>query len=138
MADPGNTEYGIFSVTVEHDGSNCIVRPVGELDVHTAPKLRLAIDDSIGTDGADGADASGGNAGVRTGHVVVDLTGLTFIDSSGLGALVRGHQNATAADLPFSIVCDGGPAQRLLDITGLVRVLTVHDSVEAAIDQQLP
>ncbi len=58
---------------VATDGQ-CVVRVAGEIDISTAPRL------------ADYLDGLGGQ------RIVVDLTGVTFIDSSGFGVLVGAHQ----------------------------------------------
>ena len=50
----------------------------------------------------------------------LDLTSITFIDSSGLRGLIYSSQLALDNDLTFTVnVADGGPVARLLDLTGL-------------------
>lgn len=108
-----------FSVNVQRQDGFFVVTATGELDVYTSAELRETLEGVL----SDGAE-----------HVVVDLTGLTFMDSSGLGLLV-GTQKAIK-ELPhgsFAVVCDdGGPVLRLITLTGLVHVLGVYDSLGAA------
>lgn len=88
----------------------------GEIDIHSAPLLtaRLAeLEDSAGT-------------------VVVDLTGVEFLDSSALGALVGAHRRATAAGRSLRLVCDRPHILKVFRITRLDEVIPVFDSVEAA------
>ena len=61
--------------------------------------------------------------------VVVDLTALSFIDSSGIHALLRPRpQEAT-----FELVCPAGNVRRVLEVTKLERVLRVHDTLDEAL-----
>jgi anti-anti-sigma factor len=62
--------------------------------------------------------------------VVVDLKQLGFIDSTGLGALVKAHQHAQDGGREFAIVKGGGQVDRLLGLTGLSDQLLVADSPE--------
>ena len=62
--------------------------------------------------------------------VVVDLRGLTFIDSTGLGVLVRAHQLAQEQGRRFGLVRGNGQVSRLLSLTGLDEELLVGDSAD--------
>jgi anti-sigma B factor antagonist len=105
------------------DGAGDVVVVVveGEHDIYTAPTLRERLDEAIG----------------RGGGVVVDLTRATFLDSSVLGALLDARRSALEAGQGF-VACVGESVepgvQRILDITGLVPVLPVVSSRQAAID----
>jgi anti-sigma B factor antagonist len=61
--------------------------------------------------------------------VVVDLTGLEFIDSSGIHALLRPRPGAA----PMGLVCPPGNVRRVLEVTKLELVLPVHDSLDDAL-----
>lgn len=90
----------------------------GEVDIYTAPKLREKLVELI--------DA--GND-----RVVVDLEGVGFMDSTGLGSLVAGLKRMRERDGELSIVCTREPVLKVLGITGLDRVFSVHDSVGDAL-----
>jgi anti-anti-sigma factor len=62
--------------------------------------------------------------------VIVDLRGLTFIDSTGLGVLVRAHQLAKEHRRRFGLVRGNGQVNRLLSLTGLDTELLVGESTE--------
>jgi anti-anti-sigma factor len=62
--------------------------------------------------------------------VVVDLRGVTFIDSTGLGVLVRAHQRAQEQGKRIGFVRGNGQVERLLTLTGLDDELLVADSAE--------
>lgn len=65
-------------------------------------------------------------------RVVVDLTGVAFMDSSGLGALVSGWQLTREAG-DFRIAGANPVVQRVLSITGMEDVFALYPSVDAAL-----
>lgn len=73
----------------------------GELDAFTAPGLRAGIALAAGTE------------------VLLDLAGVTFIDSSGLAMVVESHQRLRADDRRLVIVQPSAIVQRLLELSGL-------------------
>jgi anti-sigma B factor antagonist len=66
--------------------------------------------------------------------LVIDLSATTFLDSSGVGALVAARRWANAHDTRVTLVCPPGQARRTLEIVGLDRVLTLHPTLASAID----
>jgi anti-sigma B factor antagonist len=97
-----------YEIPVQVDGDIVMVRPVGELDLAAAPSLRTALQRAF--DAA--ADA-----------VRVDLSAVTFLDSTALTVLVEAWREAETRVLAF---CVGSPApnvRRVLDITGLDRLI---------------
>jgi anti-sigma B factor antagonist len=90
----------------------------GTLDIATSPTLRAAL--------LEAAD--------RANHeIVVDLTQLEFLDSTGLGALIGAHKRAAEHGGSVRLVAHEGQILRLLRITGLLDVFSVYPSVEAAL-----
>jgi anti-sigma B factor antagonist len=61
--------------------------------------------------------------------IVVDLSGLAFIDSSGIHALLRPRPY----DNTIELVCPPGNVRRVLEVTKLEHVLPVHDTLDAAL-----
>jgi anti-sigma B factor antagonist len=96
-----------------------LVAVEGELDVRTSPELRQALDTVLG-------------GGCR--HVMVDLNRVEYLDSTGLGALVRGMRSVCAAEGRLQIICDVPRIRRIFEIAGLARVLEVVESREAALE----
>ncbi|PPK67516.1 STAS domain-containing protein [Actinokineospora auranticolor] len=96
-----------FSHTVSTDGDRLVVSAKGELDTHTAVEFKRALLELI----EDNAE------------IVVDLGGLTFIDSSGLSVFIAAHKRS----LPRGarVLLDGVPPflSRILAITGLNAVI---------------
>ena len=108
----------LFELAVEPRDAYCLLRLTGELDVSTTARLRAVLNQQLVDEGRV--------------HLVVDLTGLTFMDSSGLGTLVRAQRQARGLRGSVAIVCDEGPVLRVMTLTGLTHVLRVHDTLEAA------
>ncbi|HET9738922.1 MAG TPA: STAS domain-containing protein [Solirubrobacteraceae bacterium] len=102
------------------DGGEVPVLAVhGELDFDGAPNLRLALVEAIDE-----------NPGQR---VVVDLEGVDFIDSAGLGVLVGGLKRARSYHGQLVLVATGRSVIRVLELTGLTRVFEIHPSRAAAL-----
>jgi len=125
MADTSMPGIGQFSVTVDARDGVTVVGVAGELDVFSVGALRESLDEVV-------IDAAGAT------NLVVDLTGLTFMDSSGLGALVRTQKKVRVLRGTFGVVCCEGPVLRLLTLTGLTHVLRVSETVDAAIAKAQP
>jgi anti-sigma B factor antagonist len=96
-----------------------VVTVHGALDLAGAPDLRRALGEAI--DGNPGRP------------VVVDLEGVEFIDSAGLGVLAGGLQRARAGEGDLVLVATGRSVVRALELTGLTRVFQIHPSRAAAV-----
>jgi anti-sigma B factor antagonist len=88
---------------------------IGEADLLGAPKIEAAL--------------QGACAG-EPGLVVVDLKRLTFIDSSGLHALLAGHELCCARGRELRVVPGPENVQRLFELTGMDRALPFIDSAD--------
>ncbi|MGH2658474.1 MAG: STAS domain-containing protein [Actinomycetota bacterium] len=86
----------------------------GEVDLYTSPQLRDGITELLD---------QGAN------RIVIDLSGIEFMDSTGLGVLVVGLKRAKERNGEFALVCREGSVQKILSITGLDRVFSIHGSV---------
>lgn len=93
-----------------------VLELAGDIDVETARALRAHIVDRFSEPSA---------------QVVVDLSGVDFMDSSGLGALVSGWQ-LTRDDGAFRIAGANPVVQRVLSITGMEEVFALYPTVEDA------
>jgi anti-anti-sigma factor len=98
------------------DGTH-LVRISGELDLYTAPEFERAL------------DLNGGPAE----RVVVDLRECTFIDSTGLGILVAAHRRNGGDGL--LIIANGLEVLRAFEVSGLDRQLTLHPTLEGALNE---
>jgi anti-sigma B factor antagonist len=68
--------------------------------------------------------------------IVVDLTGLEFLDSTGLGALIGAHRRAEERGGSLRLIVSDGPIARLLNITGLIRIFAVYHTLDGALKDQ--
>ena len=108
-----------MELSVSHSGAGAtpVVAVSGEVDVYAAPALRDGLTDLL----QDG------------GSVVVDLTEVGFLDSTGLGALVAARTTASGQGGTLPLVCTQQRILKLFTITGLDGVFTIHETVEAAL-----
>ena len=118
MADETPVDQMTVDVDLAVAPGTVLVRASGELDVFTTPLLR---------------DALLGLPLESLSAAVVDLAGLTFIDSSGLGVLVAAQKKLRTGGGALRVVCDGGPVLRMLEITGLLGTITVFGTVDEAL-----
>lgn len=108
-----------MEVEVEDSGSAATMRLTGRLDLVSAAALRGAVERAV----------AGG-----TPNLVVDLSGVGFVDSSGLGALVAGLKHARQAGGELRIAAAGEQVMTVLTLTRLVRVLRPYATVAEALD----
>ncbi|MEX0834193.1 MAG: STAS domain-containing protein [Actinomycetota bacterium] len=94
-----------------------VIRVEGDLDLHTAPRLRDHIHRLAEAD---------------VKKLIVDLIAVDFMDSSGLGALVSGLKRLREREGTMSLVCTSGSVLKVLAITGLDRAFPIFDSVDEA------
>jgi anti-sigma B factor antagonist len=90
----------------------------GEIDVYSAPALKDAVTDLLGPDHP---------------AVIVDLTDVGFLDSTGLGALVAARTSATDAQVRLLVVSDRDRILKLFRITGLDGVFEIYATVDEAV-----
>jgi anti-sigma B factor antagonist len=81
-------------------------------------------------------------AAAGRGAIVLDMTATQFCDSAGLSVLIRGHQWAQAEGGSFRVVTSTPQLMRILEVTGLDRLLqhfrTLEEALEPPLTQMLP
>ncbi|HTU70898.1 MAG TPA: STAS domain-containing protein [Candidatus Baltobacteraceae bacterium] len=107
-----------IDITTENHGETVIYRLRGCLDLATSPSVRAALVEAAGGDKHD---------------IIVDLTKLEYLDSTGLGALIGGHRRAIEKGGAIRLAVGNGAIARLLTITGLIRVFPVYATLEDAV-----
>ncbi len=95
-----------------------VIAVSGEIDVYTAPKLREKLV-SLAESGSS--------------HLIVDMEGVEFLDSTGLGVLVGGLKRVRAHEGWIDLVCTQGRILRIFRITGLNKVFNIYETVPDAI-----
>jgi anti-sigma B factor antagonist len=69
-------------------------------------------------------------------QLVIDLTAVRFIDSSGLGALVSGFKNASAREGSLKLCCLQPQVRSMFELTRLHRVFEIFSTLEEALESQ--
>ena len=109
----------LFGVSSEHAGDGLgVVALSGEVDIFTAPRFKACMVELLDT----GVD-----------RLVIDLSGVTFIDSTALGVLIGGVRRVQTAGGAMALVVTNRAVERVLSITGLDRVFTIHATRAAAL-----
>ncbi len=90
----------------------------GEVDSYNSPKLREKMVALIDEGSL---------------HLIVNMTGVDYIDSTGLGTLVGGLKRASEKDGSIGIICPNEQIYKVFSITGLVKVFPIFDNEQAAL-----
>src|SRR4051812_30135397 len=114
--EPARTRPHLVVSHSAQDGAQ-VVELTGELDLESIHEL----DDALA-------------AVDLTGPVCLDLSGVEFMDSTGLAGIVRAHQSAEEQGGVLVIVAAGGIARRSLEMSGLLALLRVFDDRAAALN----
>jgi anti-anti-sigma factor len=115
--DPSPAAPELFQCEVGRNGASAWVRPIGELDLDTVHRVEAAL----------GRLRDEGCA-----SLVLDLRGLTFMDSTGLRLVIRWDSAARSDGFAFAIVPGEEVVQRVFKLTGMDQHLTVGDPPPAA------
>jgi anti-sigma B factor antagonist len=110
---------GELSVTVRRERGAVIAEVTGDIDISTVGGLRerlLAL--------ADGGQP-----------LILDLNGVSFIDSTGLGVLVAAARRADTHGGSLHAVCSRKPTRKLLWLTGVDRRIPLTDTVDETLKQ---
>jgi len=118
--DRGQTD---LSVEVSTAGKVSVVALAGEVDAASVGAMRDCVEDL----------AAGGRV-----HQVLDLSGVEFLDSSGLGALVALRRRLEEDGGALVLACDNEIVLRLLRLTSLDTVLTVYPTLAEALGDGFP
>ena len=110
----------MLEIHVEEAGPYALCRPIGELDAYTVGDFRDAL------------------SGLATSNrLLIDLSEVPFMDSSGLGALIGGIRRAREADGDVTVACSRPTLTRLLHTTGFDRIVSVTETVDSAAEALL-
>jgi anti-sigma B factor antagonist len=90
----------------------------GEVDVYTSPRLKQEMVDQL-------------SRGTR--HLVLDLNGVEYLDSTGLGVLIGGLKRARERSGDLRLVCDNMRILRIFEITGLTKIFDIYPSEKEAL-----
>ncbi len=98
------------STRVEQDGA-VTVSATGDIDAYTAPLLRSALDSQLK---------------LGRPQLVIDLSGVQFLGSAGLAALVETQKGANARGIPLQLIATTRAVTRALEVTGLIELFAIQ------------
>jgi anti-anti-sigma factor len=114
---PPGDQFGA-TVDVEQRGTAVVLRVAGELDLLTTPTLTQACDAALRE---------------RPPVLVIDLTGVTFLASVGMSAIVAAHE-AAGDTTKLRVVGGTRETLRPITVTGLDSLLSVYPALDAALE----
>ncbi|HET9381575.1 MAG TPA: STAS domain-containing protein [Streptomyces sp.] len=106
-----------------HETGPVLLRVSGELDHHTAPQLTRALKSVPLVPGTP---------------LVIDFTGVTYCDSTGITVLVTAFHRTEAAGCPFGVTGVSHDLTRVFQTVGLDQVFTFHPTVDDALTALRP
>jgi anti-sigma B factor antagonist len=101
-----------LSIRTTDAGDHILITVIGDLDLESAPAMTAALKKVMGER-----------------PVVIDLSGVDFMDSSGLGVLVGAHQQAAA----LLLAAPNQRLQKIFKITKLHKVFALHETLTEAV-----
>lgn len=99
-----------LSISVDAEAQRCVIRLVGEVDTVSSARLRAVLGEQVD----------------EANDVVLDLSGVRFIDSSGLGVLVGALRRAEAGGHRLALRAPTSSLQRVLEMTGLANAFPIE------------
>jgi anti-sigma B factor antagonist len=112
-----------IELTRDRRPGHTLVTVHGELDIATTPELRERLYVALEDPGS---------------LVVVDMSGVTFCDASGLAALLGARRRASGKGVTLVLAAVPAQVEALLEVTGLNRAIAARGSVEEALHADGP
>jgi anti-anti-sigma factor len=113
---PADINEALFAIREHRVGGRAVLSVTGEVDLSNAADLRVAIE----------------SAASRAFELWLDLSGVTFMDSSGLHAMAKARGRLIEANTRLAVICPEGPVLRVLALTGYDRIFEIYVSRSAA------
>ncbi len=109
-----------MQVEIEQKGTTLVARLRGEIDLKVAEKLRWRLDQAM-----DETTAR---------HLLLNLQGVSFIDSSGLGVILGRYKRLDRQGGRVLIAQASEPVKRILDLAGITKLLGYSENEAAALE----
>lgn len=100
---------------IRTEGQYTVIALRGDVDLHCSPQAREQILKYLG----------------HQRHVMVDLSAVDYIDSSGIASLIEGYQLARRQQLQFGLLGVSEPAMQVLKLARLDKILPIHAAIGA-------
>ncbi len=108
-----------IQINIRKEGGTSVVDVVGDIDLYSSPQVRQTILDELNQKSGD--------------RVLVNLTGVKYVDSSGVASLVEGLQMARKAQVRFALCGLNKAPRQVLELTRLIKVFDIYDTLEEAL-----
>jgi len=102
-------------LTVNQDKDHTVLTAAGEIDLSTSATLDSAVVDALAE---------------STLHLTLDLSEVTFLDSSGLGVIVKALKRAKESDTTFDVVTGSERVLKVFKLTGLDAVIKIYPTLD--------
>lgn len=112
-----------MDIKFSNRGSTLIAVFSGELDHHFAEYARNKIEGEL--------------LKATTRNVIFDFSGLSFMDSSGIGVIVGRYANIKKLGGRMAIICKNQKIFRILEISGILKLMPVFDDLNHALNSVL-
>ena len=101
---------------LQEDAGRLVVSFQGDLDLQSSPEARRVLLECVD----------------RSKNILVDLSAVPYLDSSGVASLVEAYQLSRSRGISFGLVSVSPRALRVLELARLDKVFAIHSSVDAA------
>ena len=108
-----------ISARTDAEKEAAIIEVKGDIDLYSSPQVRQTILDTLNQKTAK--------------RVIVDLTGVRYVDSSGVASLVEGLQLSRKSQVRFALCGLNKAPRQVLELTRLIKVFEIHDTLDAAL-----
>lgn len=109
-----------MNIKFTNRGSTLIASFSGELDHHFAEYARNKIEGEL--------------LKATTRDVIFDFSGLSFMDSSGIGVIVGRYANIKKLGGKAAIICKDNKIRRILEISGILKLMPIFENLNSALD----
>ncbi|MCY6958607.1 anti-sigma F factor antagonist [Clostridium brassicae] len=109
-----------MNVSFENKGDKLVVHMLGELDHHSAEEVRNKIDDRVERE--------------KCYKLVLDFSGVTFMDSSGIGVVIGRYKKLLRSKGKLYITKVNGSVKRVFELSGMFKIIPLYDSIEQALE----
>ncbi|MCG8532679.1 MAG: anti-sigma F factor antagonist [Desulfovibrionales bacterium] len=103
----------------EQKNKTLILKIKGELDLHTADDLRSQVDVYL-------------NQHDNIKNMIMDLQGIDFIDSSGLGVILGRYKLVKQRGGKLAIISSSYQVKRIFEVSGMLKIISIYETLEQA------
>ena len=103
----------------EKSNNTLIANLIGELDHHSAEEVRVKIDDRISREN------------IR--KLVLDFSGVTFMDSSGIGVIIGRYKKISMRSGEVNIISVSKSIKRVFELSGIFKIIKYYENLDEAL-----